>query len=281
VGPNGAGKTTLFSLVASFLRPDAGRIEVLGIDVRRIAELRGRLTILPQDAQFQRNVPILEQLVFFRLLDGKTRAEAEEEVKKTLARVGLENQEKRGIHSLSHGMLKRLGIAQAFLGEPEVILLDEPTSGLDPQNARQIRDLIVELRPRATTVISSHNLAEIQDLCDHVAILDLGKLVTVGSMADLTRSGKELDLELSRDLTEAERAALGSLPGVETVTAKGPGRYTLSLQLAADLDMEAVTGAVLRRLLELGLTPRRLSEGRSLEAQFLRLTAKNGDGEAN
>jgi ABC-type multidrug transport system ATPase subunit len=278
LGPNGAGKTTLFSLVARFLRPDAGRISVLGVDVRRIAELRGRLTILPQDAQFQRNVPIIEQLVFFRLLDGRSRSEAEEEVKRTLQMVGLENQEKRGIHSLSHGMLKRLGIAQAFLGEPEVILLDEPTSGLDPQNARQIRDLILTLRARATVMVSSHNLAEIQEICDHVAILDLGKLVAAGSVADITRSGKELDLELPRDLTEAELAALGSVPGIEKVRPKGSGRYTLSLNLSDDFGMEHVTGDVLRRLLELGTTPRKLSEGSSLEAQFLKLTAKAEGG---
>jgi ABC-type multidrug transport system ATPase subunit len=278
LGPNGAGKTTLFSVIASFLRPDAGRISVLDIDVRRIADLRGRLTILPQDAQFQRNVPIIEQLVFFRLLDGRDRAQAEEEVKRTLAMVGLANQEKRGIHSLSHGMLKRLGIAQAFLGEPEVILLDEPTSGLDPQNARQIRDLILELKARSTVMVSSHNLAEIQELCDHVAILDLGKLVAAGSVADLTRSGKELDLELARDLTEAELATLAAAPGIEKVRTKGAGRYTLSFALAEGLGMEAITREVLRRLLEMGTTPRRLSEGSSLEAQFLKLTAKEGDG---
>lgn len=281
LGPNGAGKTTLFSLVASFLKPDGGKITVLGTDVRRIAELRGRMTILPQDAQFQRNVPILDQLVFFRLLDGRTRAEAVEEVKRTLSMVGLRDGEKRGIHSLSHGMLKRLGIAQAFLGDPEVILLDEPTSGLDPQNARQIRDLILSLRARATVVVSSHNLAEIQELCDHVAILDLGKLVAVGSVAEITRSGKELDLELARDLTDEEKATLGSMPGVEKVIAKGPGRYTLSLRLSPDQGMEAVTGEVLRRLLSMGLTPRRLSEGSSLEAQFLKLTAKDQRGEAD
>lgn len=280
LGPNGAGKTTLFSLIARFLRPNAGRISVLGVDVRRIAELRGRLTILPQDAQFQRNVPIIEQLVFFRLLDGRSRSEAEDEVKRTLEMVGLAHQEKRGIHSLSHGMLKRLGIAQAFLGEPEVILLDEPTSGLDPQNARQIRDLILTLKARATVMVSSHNLAEIQEICDHVAILDLGKLVAAGSVADITRSGKELDLELARDLSEAEVAALGSVRGIEKVRPKGSGRYTLSLKLTDGLEMEQVTGEVLRRLLEIGTTPRRMSEGSSLEAQFLKLTAKAPDGGA-
>ncbi|MHC4352715.1 MAG: ABC transporter ATP-binding protein, partial [Planctomycetota bacterium] len=169
LGPNGAGKTTLFSIVADFLKADAGTIEVLGIDTRTISRLQGRLSILPQDAQFQRNVPILDQLVFFRLLAGRTKKQAHVEVVHSLELVGLESFAKRRVGSLSHGMVKRLGIAQAFLGHPEVILLDEPTAGLDPASARQIRDLIKQLQERATIVVSSHNLAEIQELCGHVA----------------------------------------------------------------------------------------------------------------
>ena len=136
LGPNGAGKTTLFSIAADFLKADAGTIKVLGIDTRGISRLQGRLSILPQDAQFQRNVPILDQLVFFRLLAGRTKKQAREEVVHSLDLVGLKSFAKRRVGSLSHGMVKRLGIAQAFLGHPEVILLDEPTAGLDPASAR-------------------------------------------------------------------------------------------------------------------------------------------------
>ena len=153
LGPNGAGKTTLFSIVANFLKPNAGRAEVLGIDTRNIHLLQGRLNILPQDARFQQNVPILDQLVFFRELEGSTRAQAQEEVRHTLEQVGLDSYAKRRVGTLSHGMIKRLGIAQAFLGKPEVILLDEPTSGLDPANARQIRDLVKQLQERTTIVV--------------------------------------------------------------------------------------------------------------------------------
>ena len=282
LGPNGAGKTTLFSLAAGFLRADQGSIEILDQSVSRIDELQGRMTILPQDAAFQRNVPIIEQLVFLRLLDGQERSKAEVEVEEALEKVGIAEYKKRGIHALSHGMLKRLGIAQAFLGEPELILLDEPTSGLDPQNARQIRDLVLEMQRErgVTTVISSHNLGEIQELCDHVAILDKGKLKAAGSVDAVTRGGHMLELELRRPLTSEEAAAVTSVDGVGRVVDRGPQRYRVEFALAPEQSVDAVGGAILQKLLDCGLTPKSMREGDSLEETFLRLTADGADESA-
>lgn len=282
LGPNGAGKTTLFSIVADFLKADAGTVEVLGIDTRTISRLRGRLSILPQDAQFQRNVPILEQLVFFRLLAGQTKQQAQQEVLHTLDMVGLQSYAKRRVGSLSHGMLKRLGIAQAFLGQPEVILLDEPTEGLDPAGARQIRDLIKQLQQRATLMVSSHNLAEIQELCDHVAILDQGKLVLAGSVDEITRADREYNLCLSRPLQNSELECLSSIEGVRNIKTlshpgathgKGPAEYLVTLDLSGDdIDQDAVIAAILRGILDMGVVPRKLAEGHSLESHFLEVT---------
>ncbi|MGW8370556.1 MAG: ATP-binding cassette domain-containing protein, partial [Gammaproteobacteria bacterium] len=111
LGPNGAGKTTLFSIAAGFLFADTGRIEVLGHSIRQLSELRGRFSILPQDAEFQRNTPIMDQLVFLRMLEGQNRAGAEREVEDSLELVGLGDYARRGARVLSHGMTKRLGIA--------------------------------------------------------------------------------------------------------------------------------------------------------------------------
>ncbi|MFQ5503431.1 MAG: ABC transporter ATP-binding protein [Planctomycetota bacterium] len=272
LGPNGAGKTTLFSLIASFIHPDGGTIRVLGSDVEHISELHGRLSILPQDALFQRNVPILEQLTFFRLLDGKNKSDAEAEVKHTLELVGLGEYMKRGVHALSHGMINRLGLAQAFLGEPEVILLDEPTSGLDPQNARQIRDLIRTMQTRnATVMISSHNLAEIQELCDHVAILDEGKLVSCGSVEEMTRASRLLQLELSRELSEQEVDRLLRIDEISRIEDQGKRSYELALDLR-DSVPDRLIREVLRALLDMGITPRQITEGSSLEDFFLKVT---------
>ncbi|MHC4462579.1 MAG: ABC transporter ATP-binding protein [Planctomycetota bacterium] len=288
LGPNGAGKTTLFSVVADFLKADAGTVEVFGIDTRHIWCLRGCLSILPQDAQFQRNVPILDQLVFFRLLAGRTKRQAQEEVIHSLDMVGLQSYAKRRVSSLSHGMVKRLGIAQAFLGHPEVILLDEPTAGLDPAGARQIRDLIKQLQERATLMVSSHNLGEIQELCDHVAILDHGNLVLAGSVDEITRADREYNLCLSRPLKNSELERLSSIEGVRSITMlsqsganqdKGTAEYLVTLDLSADhVNQDAVIGAILRSILDMGVTPRKLAEGRSLESHFLEVTGgQSGD----
>lgn len=287
LGPNGAGKTTLFSIVADFLKADEGTVDVLGIDTRHIPRLQGRLSILPQDAQFQRNIPILDQLVFFRLLAGSMKKQAHEEVIHSLDLVGLKSVAKRRVTSLSHGMVKRLGIAQAFLGNPEVILLDEPTAGLDPASARQIRDLIKQLQQRATIVVSSHNLAEVQELCDYVAILDHGNLVLDGSVDDITRADREYNLSLSRPLQDSELEKLTSIEGVRSikllpalpaVQSKKTADYLIILNLSAEhLDQDKVIAPLLRTLLDMSITPRKLTEGRSLETQFLEVTGTQND----
>ena len=278
LGPNGAGKTTLFSLAAGFLSADHGSIAILDTDVEHISKLQGRMTILPQDAAFQKNVPIIEQLMFFRLLDGRDRETAEREVEEALEKVGIAEYKKRGIHALSHGMLKRMGIAQAFLGEPELILLDEPTSGLDPQNAKQIRDLIrtMQRERNVTTVISSHNLAEIQELCDHVAILDKGRLIAAGTVDEITKGGRMLEVELRRPLAPGEREQLLRIAGVGQIAERGPQRYRFEFALAESLSADEVTIAVLQQVLAFGIAPKSVSEGDSLEETFLRMTGKKG-----
>ena len=285
LGPNGAGKTTLFSIVANFLKANTGNIEVLGIDTCCISQLQGRLSIFPQDAAFQRNVPILNQLVFFRLLGGRTRQEAEKEVMQTLKLVGLESVAKRRVGTLSHGMIKRLGIAQAFLGHPEVILLDEPTSGLDPASAHQIRNLIKKLQERTTIIVSSHNLAEIQELCDHVAILDLGKLVFAGSVEAITRADCEYNLDLSRPLQDGEVERLSSLTGVRDIKSiaaittngsVGSASYLVTFDLSDDKDV--IIAAILRNVLDMGITPRKFTQSRSLEKHFLKVTGDPSSG---
>lgn len=283
LGPNGAGKTTLFSIAAGFLRADSGSMRVLGTDIAHIAELQGRMTILPQDASFQKNVPILEQLMFLRLLDGSDRATAEREVTEALELVGIAEYKKRGIHALSHGMLKRMGIAQAFLGKPEVILLDEPTSGLDPQNAKQIRDLVRQLQQQrqVTTVISSHNLAEIQELCDHVAILDKGQLKIAGSTADITRQGRRIEIETARPLTDGERARLHTVHGVRGTEERGPRRYRILLSVPPDQSADETVILAMRAVLDMGIAPRSMTEGNSLEEFFLSVTGSPTEGAAN
>jgi len=273
LGPNGAGKTTLFSIVAGFLRATSGEVEVLGCNTRRISELRGRLTILPQDAKFAANMPVIEQIVFFSQLNGRTRAEAEKEAAAALAKVGLAESGAASAQTLSHGMYKRVGIAQAFLGKPEVILLDEPTAGLDPASAQGIRDLIQELHSAGVTlVVSSHNLAEIQKMCEAVAILDKGKLVTWSKVKDLTQADKMQRMTFARDLTDAERAAIASVEGVRGVEQDGPGSYRIAMD-ASNRSLEQMSAEIVGKLVTTGAVPRSVEDGVALETKYLEMTA--------
>lgn len=279
LGPNGAGKTTLFSIAAGFLQPTGGAVEVLGVDVGEISQLRGRFSMLPQDAAFQGGIPVVEQLVMFGRLNGYSQEEATRRSHEALARVGLEEFARKSARTLSHGMLKRVALCQAFLGDPEVILLDEPTSGLDPRTARAVRDLIQEMREDRTIVVSSHNLREIQEICDYAAILRTGQLQVVASMAELTSARFLLRIELTQPLTEAAEQALASIDEVDRVVRTSETELNLDLSLTSPDGKEAALERVQRTLLvDHGLVLRSLQEGASLEARFLEITGGTSDG---
>jgi ABC-2 type transport system ATP-binding protein len=274
LGPNGAGKTTLFSVMAGFLRATSGSVNVLGVDTLNISALRGRLTILPQDAQFEKNVPVVEQVVFYGQLNGRSRIDAEKDAIEALDLVGLGDIAKANANTLSHGMHKRVGIAQAFLGDPEVILLDEPTAGLDPASAQTIRDLIQKLHKEGVTlVVSSHNLAEIQTMCQAVAILDKGKLVTWSSVKDLTQSDTVQRITFARPLADVEIANVKSVVGVRDVIADGEMSYRIHIDPAGKT-LEALQGEIVSKLVATGAIPRQIEDGVALERKFLEITKK-------
>jgi ABC-type multidrug transport system ATPase subunit len=270
LGPNGAGKTTLFSIVAGFLRADAGSIRILGHDHRDVAALRGRIGVLPQDAAFQADLSILDQMVYLLRLAGRSQAQAAAEVAATLERVGLGDYLARRTGELSHGMYKRLSLAQAFLGEPEVVLLDEPTAGLDPGNAQRIRALIRDFTAdgRRTVVVSSHDMVEMQALCAHVAILRQGRLVSCGRVEDLCRDRRLLQIRLARPPAAAECEALRALPAVLAAELRPDGVLVLQVADGGDeLDL-----GLQRWFVERGILIRAWQDGRTLAEHFHAVT---------
>ena len=273
VGPNGAGKTTLFSIIAGFLKPDGGKFDILEGLLPESPDLLGRVSILPQDALFDRNLSILDQLVFYRRLQGGSRRAARDEVADALTRVGLGSYLERGVSVLSHGMAKRLGIAQAFLGSPELIFLDEPTAGLDPRNAKRIREVIDDLSQHSTVVVSSHNLFELEDLCDHVGILDRGQVKAVGTLEAIMSDRRRIELEFATALTEEDLDAYRSISTVAAAELIAGRRYHLNLSDSAD-PAEAIA-EVLELTLKRSLTPKSFREGSSLEEIFLELTEES------
>ena len=209
VGPNGSGKTTLFSVLCGFLRPDRGVVSIGGQVVRPDnPPPRGTVSILPQDASFMAHMPVVEQLAYYGRLSGVGRPEAEAQALRALETVGLKGIARRVPDTLSHGMRKRVGIAQAFLGKPDLVILDEPTAGLDPHASREIHAILRRMRDDQTVLVSSHNLDEVEELCSQVAIIHQGRVVKNEKLERLLGGAGEVSFRMGEP---PPRAALERL----------------------------------------------------------------------
>lgn len=273
LGPNGAGKTTLFSVIAGYIRPDEGTFSVLGTS--NIQELKGRVGVLPQDAFFQSNIPILYQLRFFLRLMGWSSEQADSEVARVMNLVDLDTVLLREATTLSHGMYKRLALAQAFLGSPEVVILDEPTSGLDWKSAKKIRETIRELRRDATVLISSHNMNEMHELCDHVAVLREGNIVSVGPVDEVTGTSISMTLILDRSLRDDEVQTLSALEGVFEFSPAGENTYRCFFEPGlSGGPLDNSVKRLQRQLIDTGVILKSLQEDNRLEELYLKVTDK-------
>ena len=261
IGPNGAGKTTFLSLLCGFIRPSAGTVQILGKKPGR-SSLSGRLAALPQDAVLDPRLGIGRQLRFLSELQGMTRREARVDVERVLQAVDLADVVHKKPTELSHGMRKRVSIAQTLLGSPSVVLLDEPTAGIDPPNAKMIRDVVRRESGEITFIVSSHNLDELERLCETVVYLEKGKLLSHGSLADDTTNGILTLRLLGAEESEFLSACI-MLPTVMDVSRLAQGDYLLKVS-----DDMLASQAVLELLQQRGWNYRQLSRGRTLEERF-------------
>ena len=194
VGPNGAGKTTWMMAVAGLARIEAGTVGLFGTSHPFTAALHsGRLAILPQDSELPLESTPEGFLLGLARLQGLSADAARASAKEALEAVNLADRAKASVRSLSHGMRKRLMAAQCFLGEPELILLDEPMNGLDPEETVRLRTLILARREECTVVVSSHNLADLEKFCTHIAFVRDGKVEKTAALRDLTADGSSLE----------------------------------------------------------------------------------------
>ncbi|MGI2121847.1 ABC transporter ATP-binding protein [Shewanella baltica] len=245
VGPNGAGKTTLFSLLCGYLSPSAGTITLLG-EAPNSPKLLGKIAALPQDAVLDPNLTIASQLSFFARLQGMGVEQARQEAIRVLTLVDLADVAEQKPPSLSHGMSKRVSIAQALIGSPELVLLDEPTAGLDPANAKKVRELVKALSPTTTFMISSHNLDELEKLCDQVLYLDKGQLSQAVSMHASTDSDY-LTLTMQSCDSDLLQAEVAKLAGVVNVSSKQSKVFIIKLATdeekaqSSDIEMRLFT----------------------------------------
>ena len=216
LGPNGAGKTTTIKLILGLIFPTSGSVRVLDTDPRDIAA-KQKIGYLPEESYLHRFLNAEETLDFYgRLFDlprDVRRARSEE----LIERVGLKHARKRPLREYSKGMVRRVGLAQCLINDPEFILLDEPTSGMDPIGSREIKDLILDLKRQGKTVLlSSHLLSDVEDVCDRVAMLYRGKLQLEGRVGELLEAGDVTEIEVQGlsdeaiTLLKAEAQKLGA-----------------------------------------------------------------------
>ena len=204
LGPNGAGKSTIMNIITGYLSATSGQVTVAGHPLPEEADAaKACVGYLPEQPPLYPEMTVQEYLTFAAELKGVKKAERREQVCRAARRTGLEAVLPRLIRSLSKGYKQRVGIAQALLGSPRLIILDEPTVGLDPAQVIEIRKLIRELGRAHTVILSSHILSEVQAVCQQILILSKGHLAAVGSLEELTADGKSLE-EVFLELTDGE-----------------------------------------------------------------------------
>ena len=208
LGPNGAGKSTIMNILTGYLSATDGLVTVAGHPLPEEADAaKACVGYLPEQPPLYPEMTVEEYLLFAAELKGVKRADRKEQVRKAAHRTGLDNVMPRLIRSLSKGYRQRVGIAQALLGSPKLVILDEPTVGLDPAQVVEIRKLIRELGKTHTVILSSHILSEVQAVCQQVLILSKGKLAASGTLEELTagdRSLEEVFMELTGGNIEEE-----------------------------------------------------------------------------
>lgn len=221
LGPNGAGKTTTLKMLLGLVRPSGGRFEILGTPASERGA-RSRLGFLPEQPYFPSQLSAEEALLLYGRLGGMDKRVITEEIPILLERVGLEGRERTLLSRFSRGMLQRLGLAQALLGGPEVVVLDEPASGLDPVGQRDVRNLMTELRDSgASILLSSHQLSEVEAVCDEVSILNRGTVAARGHIDELLNVSGQTSVQATGtgELPDGVKSMIGSVNRSGPVTA--------------------------------------------------------------
>jgi ABC-2 type transport system ATP-binding protein len=257
LGPNGAGKTTTINMICGVLKPDAGRVLIGGKDIwLQPKTVKRSFGVVPQEIAVYEDLTARDNLRFWGSLYGLSGAELRSRIDDALTRVGLSDRADAQVKEFSGGMKRRLNLCMGLLHRPQVLLLDEPTVGIDPQARLNILEVVREVAASGATVLyTTHYMDEAQDLCHRIAIIDHGKILTVGTLDELTKLAGEAEvLKLSGAFASpAARERLASIDGVRvlkaddrvavlSIEAEGPGLLAvLPSLLAGDLEVEDVS----------------------------------------
>ena len=265
VGPNGAGKTTLLSILSGFLRATSGTITLFG-HKPGASELNGKVSALPQDARLDPAFTIGDQLSFYARLQGFSAKQADLEAIRVLEAVALRDSLNQKPVTLSHGMGKRVAIAQALIGNPQLVLLDEPTAGLDPVNTRNIRSIVSNLSPNTTFIISSHDLAELGRLCQQILLLENGIMKSMEHHATQGDSPTRFfTIQMQPCPAMDVIAKLKELEGVLLITNPQKNEFIVEYnpEIESKMDLKIITC-----LTDNHWQYRQLSQGKSLEEKL-------------
>lgn len=224
LGPNGAGKTTTMRILAGIFPPTAGQVRIAGFDLQsNVMEIRRRIGYLPEQVPLYPELTVSQYLDFVVSFWNFDRKKKEAQKQKVIAQCGLETVRGALLKRLSRGFRQRVGLAQALIHDPEILILDEPTVGLDPKQIREIRDLIKSFQGEKTVILSTHILPEVSMTCQNVLIIDKGSIVASGTPETLTRQmndAAEIKIKVDGPVDDV-KTALSSIPGVETVLSLG------------------------------------------------------------
>jgi ABC-2 type transport system ATP-binding protein len=244
VGPNGSGKTTTFEMLAGLRHPTAGRIE-WGVDLDRVA-------YCPDAPEFEPWLTAMEVLYAASGLLNRPRSRAS--VLEMLDRVGLEGAAKRRVGGFSRGMLSRLGIAAGLIGQPQALIADEPAAALDPAGRWEVIDLLAELRGSVTVIVSSHDLDDVERICDRIGVMAHGQLVYQGPVSDLSAMASPALRVVVRPPADRLRALLGSVDWARSVREEQPGELVVDVDdhKAAEENMAGLIAESGLRFVEYG-----------------------------
>ncbi len=275
LGPNGAGKSTTMKIITGFMAPTLGKAIVGGFDVfENPIEVKKKIGYLPETPPVYGDMTVKDYLAYVADLKGVDKSKKNSAVATAIEKTNLGSVEKRLIQNLSKGFKQRVGIAQALVSDPDVLILDEPTVGLDPKQVSEIRDLIQQLKGQHTIVLSTHILPEVQATCERIIIINKGHIVaqdTLANLANLKSGSRKVNLKVRKHKAEA-MAALSGVSGVLKV-AQGVSEkdYVIDAQ-----ENEEVIERIAAEVIQSGLGLLEISSAKAdLEDIFLKLTYGN------
>ncbi|HRE66303.1 MAG TPA: gliding motility-associated ABC transporter ATP-binding subunit GldA [Cyclobacteriaceae bacterium] len=270
LGPNGAGKSTTMKISTGYMPPTSGRVLVNGLDVTtQSLQVRKIMGYLPEHNPLYLDMYVHEYLHFVGKVFDLTNHYLKSRIAEIVSLCGLDREQNKKIEQLSKGFRQRVGLAQALIHNPQVLVLDEPTTGLDPNQILEIRKLIKEISASKTVLFSTHIMQEVQAICNRVIVINQGELVADAPVADLLKSQAQVQIIVEFDAPVDEQK-LATLPGVQHLVMVTPNVYKLTTVQGADLRPEVFRFATEQNLSLVGLRQEQLS----LEEIFRSLTAQ-------